>query len=280
MKIKIAVLLLGCMSAHAAVVGNDVNPTELKIQSAARPFNLNILGPVYAGGSDTRSKEFQTSVLPGLLDFVNTNLSEYKNISEVASKSLDPSKLTMTTDSDVRVYFLGEGAGYHNTLGVNMSGTGLLSGNPALLFPDASTRQSYYNGINDSLRTKSEPLLPGDFVSLGTVKADTKLDFFLIADGVNSATKNRVWTANKGYNSDGLQHMLSYSLINSAYFLLSFEDQLGGGDKDFNDAIFVMELSNVKALANPEPHSAITFGLLAFTVVLVKRYRNKNTKDL
>ena len=114
---------LACANAALAQAA-DNTPDPLPIQSAARPFNLSIVGPVYAAGSDARSAAFQANELPGMMKTVNANLGEYAPLANVSSTALDPSKLVLSTAAQVRVYFLAEGAGYHNTLGINLTGTG------------------------------------------------------------------------------------------------------------------------------------------------------------
>lgn len=280
---RLAIAFLATLPAlHAAMElpANDSVPKESPQQSAARPFGLDIAGPVYAAASDARSAEFQANELPQMMKTINTNLGEYKPISDISSKALDPARLVLSTDSQVRVYFLGEGAGYHNTLGINLAGSGVTAGVPQLIFPDASSRSSWFGpgqvgGVNGALRSGSEPLAAGDFVDLGTLKAGQKLDFFMIADGAQAYRPSlaRVWTANAKTNSDGLQHMASFAVQDSAYLLLSFEDMAGGGDMDYNDLVFAVEIGakNVQALANPEPHEVLTFLLLGVVVYVVRR---------
>ncbi len=55
-------------------------------------------------------------------------------------------------------------------------------------------------------RTSSEPLLPGDFVDLGTFGAGTQ--------------------------PDGINHVVAFASVQlgSPYLLIGFEDLLGGGD--------------------------------------------------
>ena len=260
----------------ASKVAVDNTPNISPVQSAARPFNLDIAGPVYLAGSDARSAAFQANELPAMINTVNQNLGEFKPLDNIASKALDPSKLVLSTDAQVRVYFVGEGAGFHNTLGINLEGTGIRSGDPKLIFPDASSQQSSYKFGEDqggSVRTSNAPLMSGDFVDFGTMKAGQKLDFFLIADGANGANKLHVWTASPSVNSDGIQHMASFGVKDSSYLLLSFEDLSGGGDRDFNDIVFAVQIgaANVAALANPEPRSVLTFLLLGATVYVVRR---------
>ena len=262
----------GESSSKVVVDAPKVSP----VQSSVRPFKLDIAGPVYLAGSDSRSAGFQANELPTMINTVNQNLGEFKPLDNIASKALDPSKLVLTTDAQVRVYFVAEGAGFHNTLGINLTGTGIATGNPKLIFPDASSQQSYYKFGEDqggSVRVASAPLMSGDFVDFGTMKAGQKLDFFLIADGANGANKLHVWTASPSVNSDGIQHMASFGVKDSSYLLLSFEDMAGGGDRDYNDIIFAVQIGakNVAALANPEPRSVFTFLLLGATVFVVRR---------
>lgn len=267
---------LTCAGTSFAQPAVDNTPDPLPIQSAARPFNLSIVGPVYAAGSDARSAAFQANELPGMMKTVNANLGEYAPLANVSSTALDPSKLVLSTAAQVRVYFLAEGAGYHNTLGINLTGTGIASGNPRLVFPDASSHETYYTwgrGTSATTRSAAEPLIAGDFADLGTLAAGQKLDFFLVADGANYASKARVWTADSSYNSDGIQHMASFAVNNSAYLLLSFEDLTGGGDRDYNDLVFAVEIgaANVQALANPEPRAVLVMLVLAGAVLAVRR---------
>ncbi len=256
--------------------------TVSPVQSAARPFGLSIAGPVYVGGSDAKSADFMKTELPQMMKFINANLSETKALASVSSVALDPTKLKLTTDAEVRVYFVGEGAGYWNTLGYNPTGIGIKSGSPTLIFPNASSQATWLGASNTATgnRTTSTPLMPGDFVNLGTLTAGQTLDFFLIADGAQVPQKNRVWTAYQSYNSDGLQHMASFANPNSAYLLMSFEDLTGGGDKDYNDLVFAVEIGykNVQALANPEPSTLLTFGLLAGVAFYVRRRLNGRTE--
>jgi len=225
------------------------SPTANKAQSKARPFGLDIVGPVMEAGSDTKSAEFQKSVLPSVTKLLNGKLSERVDVND-SSMLLDPSKLDLKTTSDVRVYFIGEGAGYHNTLGFNTDGGGISSGDPKLIFPDASSRVSSYDPASTKRRTNSMPLLPGDFVDLGSFVAGSELDFFLIANGANRGSN--VYSTDGSINPDGINHVVSfaYAAENSPYLIIGFEDLFGGGDRDFNDLLFAVDIgvSNVAAL--------------------------------
>ena len=158
--------------------------TDANVQSKARPFDLDIVDKVQVGGSDDASKAFMKQDLPVLTKLLSEKLGETTKVDD-SSMALDPDKLFLKNPSDVRVYFVGEGAGNANSLGYNTEGGGVKTGDPLLIFPNASSQVSSYNQKEGSSvkRTQSEPLLPGDFVDLGSFKAGTKLDFFLIANG-------------------------------------------------------------------------------------------------
>ncbi|MGI9241424.1 MAG: DUF4114 domain-containing protein, partial [Verrucomicrobiales bacterium] len=168
------------------------------------------------------------------------------------------------TESEARVYFVSEGAGYHNTLGFNLTGSGISSGDPQLIFPDS---------------TDPDWVSPGDFVDLGTLEAGTSLDFFLIANGANGGSN--VFTNDSTANPDGIQHMVSFALEGSPYLLIGFEDLLNGGDRDFNDLLFAVEIgtSNVEALiessplsfSTPEPSTALVLGTFCILILTVRR---------
>lgn len=245
------------------------------IQSEARPYGLQIAGPVMVGGSDERSKAFQTEALPKLAEFVNAKLGESHKLDD-SSFLLDPSKLKLENDADLRVYFVGEGAGYHNTLGYVADG-GDIKG-AKIIFPDASSPiPSYKEGQEEGVkRTEKEPLLAGDFVNLGQFHGGTKLDFFIVADGANGGKE--IFSTEKSQNRDGINHVISFVGLYSSYLLLSFEDLYGGGDRDFNDVIFAVDIgkANVAALtATPEPGTWLTLGSFLGAGVWFAKRRKK-----
>lgn len=238
--------LLGTWTVYAADSG-----INSPVQSAARPFGLEIAGPVQLAGSDAAANTFQTEALPGLSALVQTRLSERGPIND-STLLLDPDKLILSTAADVRVYFVGEGAGYRNSLGFNTAGGGVISGNPLLIFPDASS---------GGRRTGSEPLLAGDFVDLGNFAAGTKLDFFLIANGASGG--NQVFSTDGSVNPDGINHVVSFAALSGSYLLIGFEDLFGGGDRDFNDVLFAVDIGARNLATLTAAHEPGTVAILA-----------------
>ncbi|MDX1932651.1 MAG: DUF4114 domain-containing protein [Capsulimonadales bacterium] len=262
----------------ASVFGTAVlAQTDAPIQSSARPFGLNIQDKVKVGGSDTKSATFQRNYLSKMRELAMLNLPESKPLSDetIGLRKIDPNKLKIFNDSDVRVYFLGEGAGYRNSFGFNTNGAGVTGGDPKLLFPDASTTVA--NGPNNGSggsRSSSAPLLPGDFVDLGRITGGTQLNFFNISNGATGG--NTVFSTQHSANQDGMVHAVAYALPDSPYLLIGFEDLWGGGDKDYNDVLFTIDigLANVAKLSGPEPATPLILGLfLTMTGLVYRRQR-------
>lgn len=242
------------------------------VQSAARPYGLDIAEPVQLAASDEASKTFQTEVLPGMLKIVDQSLAETKTVKNLNSISLDPSNLVLAEDATVRVYFLGEGAGNRNSLGISTTGKGPLGEDARLIFPDASSAAGY-GGSNSLVRTSKEPLAQGDFVDLGTFKAGSSLDFFLVANGATGSKE--FFSTDLSLNRDGIVHAVSLAPNGSAYLVIGFEDLKGGGDKDYNDLVIAVEIGkvnvqNLVGLNTPEPSLALgslvaVAGLIGFS---------------
>ncbi len=280
-------ILIATVQAEAVIVTaerEDERESQTIIQSIARPLGLDIVEKVQAAGSDEAAAQFQKNVLPSVGRFVSTQLSEKQAVDD-SSMLLDPSKLVLNTASDVRVYFVGEGAGYHNTLGFNTEGTGVKSGNPQLIFPDASSSVENFNLEKTAVRTASTPLVAGDFVNLGKFDAGTKLDFFLIANGAGAQGWSTTYSTDKSVNPDGINHVVAFTQMqrNSPYLIIGFEDMSGGGDRDFNDAVFVVDIgaANIAALTGtPEPTMWLTLGGFLGTAVWMNRRKRQGIPEV
>jgi len=267
---------LGCLLiAHA----QDASP----VQSAARPYNLDIIAPVEVAGSDAASLNFQTNVLPGLLATERSTIG-YQTHTEanLATISSGASELTLSGDSSVRVYFLGEKAAYLNTLGFSTTGGSPLSPGAALIFPNASDPLSL-GGSGSPIRTATDPLLPGDFVNLGNFKAGTSLDFFLIAYGASGG--KFFSSTNLSMNQDGLVHTVTMATDGSPYLIVSFEDQKGGGDRSFNDVYFAVDItpslsSAIVSLGAPEPSLAVGTLLTGCALLGARRRQRRDPLSL
>ena len=254
-----------CMVTFAWIGLATLAPAQVAspIQSPATPYNLTIDAPVQIAGSDAASAAFQANVLPGMMTSELKLLPEYRNESSqyLATIGFDPSKLVLGEDVTARAYFLGEGAAYQNTLGISTTNLGPKSPGASLIFPNASSSVGL-GGTGTPLRSVGEPLLPGDFVNLGTLKAGTALDFFLIANGASGGSQ--VLSTNQSLNSDGIVHAVAMATPGSPYLIVSFEDMVGGGDHDYNDLYFAVYLgsANVAKLMVAAPEPSLALGAL------------------
>ena len=122
------------------------------VQSPARPFGLDIVDGVQLRNSDARARGFGRSDLGWMRDVLRQpgGPTQAYSGSDATTVLLDPGQLEFVTDYNVRMYFLGESAAYHNTIGFNANGTGVTR-DAQLIFPDTST------GFGP--RTTSTPLI-------------------------------------------------------------------------------------------------------------------------
>lgn len=219
--------------------------------SYPNPYNLQLIGQVRAAASDARSQYFQSYVLPAFQSFINVNLVEMSHFDEADDYVLDPTRLylPLATNQPIRVYFVHEGAAYRNQLGVAILDAGHgRDGNSNLIpplqlgklvFPDAS-----YANPPDGL-SPGGPLHVGDFVELGNVAQGKQLDFFLLSNAAGGASgSSNVLSNFVELNSDGRQHVITayYSQQYPGFILIGFEDIVGGGDLDYNDCLFVVDI--------------------------------------
>lgn len=198
-----------------------------------------------------------------------------------ASK-LDPSKLKLAIDHEIRIFLLNEGAGKLSNQ-LKYIANGYNNQPSASIFGNISCADS-----ECQLPEKEGTLHIGDWVNLGSFKAGTSFDFLL-------ETKNDIdgqidtYGANPASNPDGLDHLVAYEY--KGYVVLGIEDWFGekgaiggrneGSDRDFNDVVFVVDLPVVKEAKVPEPSSAL--GILAVSAFgvgsVLKRKRQQKAVD-
>jgi hypothetical protein len=173
------------------------------------------------------------------------------DLNTLNARKLDPTKLKLTSAKKINIYFIDEGAGYRNQLKlVAVSGTN----KNGLVFYDGSKG------------TGGNELRAGDYVTVGNnlsnndvVQAGTVLDFQLRANGFDTSNNTSrstadVWYADKTKNSDGLQHVIAYEY--QGFLVLAWEDLKGGGDKDYNDIVFAVDIGQANLDAIPSEPTA------------------------
>jgi hypothetical protein len=221
-------------------------------------------------------------------DFQKFVQSERVAVANSGQKLIDPSKLYLKYDYDVKASFVNEGAGYRNQLA--FTGTKNNVSTSSLLFKDISC-----SGQTDGVACVGDwggnALKLGDTVKMGTIKGGTQMDFSLRANGLTRGNDAYIFGTKTAANADGLQHVVSYT-YGKKYLVMGFEDLYGKGgsaagkfgensDRDFNDTVFVVDIGekNVNYLNGtknvPEPAAAAGLVGLGATLLAVKRLRRR-----
>lgn len=226
-------------------------PAPTPTSPAAAAFEL--AGPVQPGNFDLASQAFRDTAIQTAMG---------QGWAGQGVISLDPEKLRLKIDADIRAYFVGENSELAGSLGYRADGSeGGTTTVPRWIFPNVSMPTGAVLGGNGILRTMNEPLLPGDFVDLGSHRAGTLLEFFLLADGARGGTTR--FSTHRASNPDGLSHVavLAYARKDSPYLLLGFEGLLGGGERDLLVALDIGSVNVAALTATPEPSTWATMAV-------------------
>ncbi|MBD2449443.1 DUF4114 domain-containing protein [Nostoc sp. FACHB-152] len=213
---------------------------------------------------------------------------------------LTQSHLQLKYAHDTKVFFIGETAGgYRNRLDFkatsgNTVTTGKIFGDTSCSTKDSSFQNfsDFCQNPNNALANKTKqdsPLNVGDWVNLGQFQAGTTLDFLLHSNDINGGiygknqqgqTVKGVFGLNDASNPDGLQHVMSYVYKN--FLVLGYEDLWGGGDKDYNDVVFAIDIGQrnahqlTKGVSVPEPSA--TMALLGISAIGLLKTRRSMKK--
>ncbi|MBD2201868.1 DUF4114 domain-containing protein [Calothrix sp. FACHB-1219] len=235
-----------------------------------------------------------TSIIQEFRAFVGEE-AKTLNPETIKAKQVDLSKLQLKFDHDVNVFFIGETAGgYRNRLDFKATfGSTVTEGK---IFGDTScnTGQSIDNFLkfcpnaNKPLANTvapNRPLNVGDWANIGKMQAGTQLDFLLYANDINGGISGKdksgktvkgIWSLNQALNPDGLQHAIAYYYKD--YLVFGFEDLWGGGDKDYNDTVFAIDIGkeNARYIAGitpvPEPSATLAlFGIAGLGLFKLRR---------
>ena len=244
-----------------------------------------------ASAFDIKSRDEAPADFKNLLQDFRAFVGEegrYLSPDTIQAKQVNLSDLTLKLDYDPKVFFIGETADtYRDRLDFTAtSGSQVQTGK---IFGDASCStgdRSFPNfskfcpNPHDALPGKVAPYKPlniGDWVNIGSFQAGTKLDFQLVPNDINGGIYENgvkgIFGLDQALNPDNLQHAIAYYYKD--YLVLGFEDIWGGGDKDYNDTVFAIDIgkANVRAAAKiPEPSvAAAMFAIAAFGLIKTRR---------
>jgi hypothetical protein len=153
---------------------------------------------------------------------------------------LDASQLFWDGGVDgIEIYFINEGAGYRNQLFVSANDTSTDTYSSSLLgsMVQDGTAAKVFDDITLTGGSDS-PIYEGQGVRLSGFEGPTQLDFLLKANGFNGGTT--VYGTVDERNPDNIMtHVTAFEY--NGYVMLGFEDLWNGGDRDYNDAVFVVK---------------------------------------
>ncbi|MBN2684508.1 MAG: DUF4114 domain-containing protein [Pontiellaceae bacterium] len=238
------------LTEEEVVYWQDPEKAYLDIQSPARPFGLDVVDAVQMGGSDADSQDFAENYLPGILDFIENNILD-GNIAVATAPDTEAPYLTLQDPADLRVYFVADNGEYHNSIGMFFGGEAGGQYDPSLLFPDASSMYSAGQNMDGEWATSEEyPLLPGDFIDIGSVEAGSYLDLFIIPEGANEGASD-AYVTDKTLNEDQTSHMKILGVAGDSLLVIGFEDMKNGGDQDYNDVVIAVDVGqqNIDTIA-------------------------------
>ncbi len=120
------------------------------------------------------------------------------------------------------------------------------------ILPDGYSSRHNRSILNNAdmrfeLRTSDDkPANVGDTGPLKLVAIDTHGKEYVLSGAYGSDTFHTIGSQGTGYalNPDGVQHSIN-TLEGNGDYVVGFEDQYGGGDSDFNDAVLQVSLTKV-----------------------------------
>jgi hypothetical protein len=268
------------------------------LSAAALGTTLLSIAPAMAANIKSRDEapvEFK-NILQDFRAFVGEE-GRYLTPETIKAQQVDLSNLTLKVDHDAKVFFIGETAGgYRNRLDYKATTGSTVE--TAKIFGDTSCNpgdsaftnfKSFCANPNDALEGKTAPDKPlnvGDWSNIGSFKAGTKLDFQLVSNDINGGISQNgvkgVFGLNKALNPDGLQHAMTY--LYKDFLIIGFEDLWGGGDKDYNDTVFAIDIGkeNARAAAGvsvPEPSAAGAVFVVGALGLMKTRRRKQSLKN-
>lgn len=210
--------------------------------------------------------------------------------------AVDMTRLRIFEDAKGTATFLGESAGYQNALGMYKiaadgsihdvqilwsnaslkdSGGNLVAGKSSVNFQlDAADRVGFFivpNGFAYSDKVLSSSKGTWQFVDAkgkpGNVNGGVELKLVLVdAKGHSTDVKSEYGTTvfhsvdngTLGLNGDKLNHVKAEVDVAAGTVRIGFEDLKGGGDKDYDDSVFVVNVGQTNAALLPKASSGVS----------------------
>lgn len=208
----------------------------------------------------------------------------------IKAGEVDAAKMSIHQDVKAHVAFTGSNAEYHNAVGIytydskgNITSTKLLfndvsnagvAGGPSGLDIDlkAGEHFGFFIAPNGDANDQIQKLVDGgaafhlvDETNGQTANVNSGHGMQLAyqtADGQWGVVKTTKWTevytTNANNNDDGVQHSHVTVDPTTGVMNVAFEDQWGGGDQNFNDANFTVNIGQANAILMPHVGTSTT----------------------
>jgi hypothetical protein len=205
-------------------------------------------GGAAADNVDMMDQVFHLDIPASQLAEINAAFPEYGGLDSAYLDPANDPNLYLYSRAEVTFTFLGEGAGYKNSVGYFLYDDNYNILNSYTIFSNASGAGSGLAGGGS--------LLPGDSVVLGVFDAGTHIGFWLRANGYNNPNGPIYYTL-EGLNPDKKRHYALWADHANQRMVFGVEDLPNLGDRDYNDLLFSVTADPYSALApgagTPEP---------------------------
>lgn len=240
-------------SAEVAIVGNEAT-FNFAVPTVAKKSVNGKAARIVKDGFDCVSDYdkwgipksiVHTTLEPGLVKRLNAAFPEGKAISKIGTGDIELIKgEEIDNNYEVKITVVHEGAAYKNTLGYYTYPKGQKPTKASdikdikIVFPNYET--GYLNSVGGNV------LKAGDTVTLPVkFEKDVFIGFVVLQDGWKQGTGKIDPNAVKFYtdsalNSDKLQHTTAYYDTQDKRSIVGIEDISYGGDKDYNDLMFMI----------------------------------------
>ena len=209
-------------------------------------------GPSAAYKVDMMSQVFHQNISAEELAAVYDAFPEGGGLDPAYVAAANDPNLHLTSQAEVTFTFIGEGAGYRNSVGYF-----LYDGNYNIL-------ESHTIFSNASERYGGGSLTAGDSVVLGVFEAGTHIGFWLKADGYSNS-RGAIYYTLEGLNPDQKRHFALWGDHANERQVFGVEDLPNLGDGDYNDLLFSVSANPYSAISSssastPEPASLLLMG--------------------
>jgi hypothetical protein len=212
-------------------------------------------GGAAADSVDMMDQLFHTDIPASQLAEINAAFPEYGGLDSAYLDAGNDPNLYLYSRAEVTFTFLGEGAGYKNSVGYFLYDDNYNILNSYTIFSNASGAGSGLAGGGS--------LLPGDSVVLGVFEAGTHIGFWLRANGYTNPSGPIYYTL-EGMNPDDKRHFALWADHANQRMVFGVEDLPNLGDRDYNDLLFSVTANPYSALTpgagTPEPATLLLLG--------------------